>query len=89
MQHPPFLRDPSETILSDHSALDSILETPPGLDAHLDTAMDDVGARSAYEKAIAYICSVKRALDQNEPEFRYVGDREASRCGCNLYLLRS
>ncbi|KAK6066836.1 hypothetical protein SCUP234_11892 [Seiridium cupressi] len=69
LRNPPILSDPNETIFSDHSALDWILETPPGPNAHLDTEMNDVVTRSVYEKAISYICSVQRALDRSEPEF--------------------
>lgn len=69
LRHPPVLRDPNETVLSDHSALDWILETPPGPNAHLDTEMDDAETRSIYHKAIAYICSIQRAYERNEPEY--------------------
>jgi hypothetical protein len=69
MRNPPVMLDPNETILSDHSVLDWVLETPPGIDPQLDREMDDVVTRSVYEKAIAYICSVQRALKRNEPDF--------------------
>jgi hypothetical protein len=68
LQSPPVLNDPAETIHSDHSALDWILEAPPA-SAHYDTELDDDHTRSVYEKAIAYTCSVQRALDRQEPEF--------------------
>ncbi|KAK6207333.1 hypothetical protein LQW54_007291 [Pestalotiopsis sp. IQ-011] len=68
LQTPPGLRDPLETILSDHSALDWVLEAPPG-SATPDAEMADPATRSVYEKAIAFICSVQRALARDEPEF--------------------
>lgn len=69
LQSPPILNDPNENIFSDHSALDWLLDTPPGVNGHLDTELDDDETRSVYEKALAYTCSVQRALDRQEPEF--------------------
>ncbi|KAF3013708.1 hypothetical protein E8E14_004087 [Neopestalotiopsis sp. 37M] len=84
VQTPPGLRDPAETIFSDHSELDWILETPPTTVAsssssslpedaataqQLDAEMSDPQTVSVYHKAIAFICSVQRAIARGEPEF--------------------
>ncbi|KAI1863778.1 hypothetical protein JX265_003914 [Neoarthrinium moseri] len=69
IRSPPVLDDPNETILSDHSDLLWILETPPGPQANQDTELDNLATKAVYEKALAYTCSVQRALERREPEF--------------------
>jgi hypothetical protein len=66
---PPVMDDPYDTILSDHSDLDWLLEFPPGLDASADTELDDRDTLMIYNKALAYTCSVQRAIERREPEF--------------------
>lgn len=69
VKSPPVMDDPYTTILSDHSELDWLLEYPPGLDASADTELDDRETLMVYHKALAYICSVQRAIERREPEF--------------------
>ncbi|KAI0201288.1 hypothetical protein F4808DRAFT_133261 [Astrocystis sublimbata] len=68
-ESPPSLRDPTQTILSDHSALDWLLDHPShpsSIEAQTDQELNEEGVRSVYEKALAYTCSVHRAIDAKE-----------------------
>ncbi|KAI1076256.1 hypothetical protein F5B20DRAFT_326905 [Whalleya microplaca] len=72
---PPVMRDPKDTILSDHSPLDWLLEHPasPGsISAQADQELDDKEVQSVYNKALAYTCSVQRAIDAGEPDYAIV-----------------
>ncbi|KAI0124275.1 hypothetical protein BJ170DRAFT_78534 [Xylariales sp. AK1849] len=69
LRSPPLLQDPLDTIYSDHSDLDWILETPPALDARADAELEDEETLSVYHKVLAYTCSVQRAKDRREPDF--------------------
>ncbi|KAI5924315.1 hypothetical protein F4810DRAFT_664872 [Camillea tinctor] len=72
---PPDMRDPGDLIFGDHSALDWLLEHPSGPDspeAQADRELDDADARSVYEQAMSYACSVQRAVDRREPQYAIV-----------------
>ncbi|KAJ8122555.1 hypothetical protein ONZ43_g1284 [Nemania bipapillata] len=68
--HPPVLREAMETILSDHSPLAWLLDHPShpsSIEAQTDQELNDEAVRSVYEKALAYTCSVLRAIERKEP----------------------
>ncbi|KAI0024350.1 hypothetical protein F4780DRAFT_725173 [Xylariomycetidae sp. FL0641] len=67
----PVIRDLQTTIYSDHSALGWLLEhpRPHSIEAQLDRELEDAEVRSVYEKAMAYTCSVRRAIDRGEAQF--------------------
>ncbi|KAI0872772.1 hypothetical protein GGS24DRAFT_502508 [Hypoxylon argillaceum] len=68
--HPPVLREATETILSDHSRLAWLLDNPSppsSIEAQTDQELNEEGVRSVYEKALGYTCSVVRAIERKEP----------------------
>ncbi|KAI0012868.1 hypothetical protein F4779DRAFT_567203 [Xylariaceae sp. FL0662B] len=72
---PPVMRDPKDTILSDHSPLDWLLAHPgdPGLIAEqADQELYDEEVLAVYKKALAYTCSVQRAIDAGELDYAIV-----------------
>ncbi|KAI1824673.1 hypothetical protein F4861DRAFT_249484 [Xylaria intraflava] len=66
--NPPLFRDVNTTILSDHSPLAWLLDhpSPTSIEAQADQELNDEGVLSVYHKALAYICSVMRAIDRKE-----------------------
>ncbi|KAI1342246.1 hypothetical protein F5Y15DRAFT_335587 [Xylariaceae sp. FL0016] len=72
---PPVIRDPKDTILSDFSPLAWLLDYPssPGsMEGQTDQELEDAEVRLVYEKALAYTCSVQRAIDTGEPQYAIV-----------------
>ncbi|KAI0422169.1 hypothetical protein F5X98DRAFT_327087 [Xylaria grammica] len=68
---PPMLRNAEDLILSDHSQLAWLLDHPShpsSIEAQTDQELNDEGVRSVYEQALAYTCSVLRAIDRKEPQ---------------------
>ncbi|KAI8951374.1 hypothetical protein F4801DRAFT_545323 [Xylaria longipes] len=68
---PPNLRDAKETILCDFSPLAWLLDHPShpsSIEAQTDQELNDEGVRTVYEKALAYTCSVSRAVEREEPQ---------------------
>ncbi|KAI0408195.1 hypothetical protein F4802DRAFT_605200 [Xylaria palmicola] len=68
---PPILRDPKDTILCDHSPLAWLLDHPSHpstIEAQTDQELNDEGVRTVYEQALAYTCSVLRAIERKEPQ---------------------
>lgn len=69
VEHPPDLREAKDTILSDHTPLAWLLDHPShpsSIEAQTDQELNDPGVRSVYEQALAYTCSVLRAIDRKE-----------------------
>ncbi|KAI0840237.1 hypothetical protein F5Y06DRAFT_263997 [Hypoxylon sp. FL0890] len=72
---PPDMSDPNELIYLDHSSLDWLLDPPPGagsLAAQEDRELEDENVKSVYGKALSYICSVQKAIDNKEKDFAIV-----------------
>ncbi|KAH8663979.1 hypothetical protein BX600DRAFT_287955 [Xylariales sp. PMI_506] len=69
LRSPPMLDDRNDTLYGDHSELDWILDLPPSLDPETDYERDDKEVMEVYNQANAYTCSIRRALDRQEPEF--------------------
>ncbi|TGJ86189.1 hypothetical protein E0Z10_g2595 [Xylaria hypoxylon] len=68
---PPIMRNAKDLILSDHSQLTWLLDHPShpsSINAQTDQELNDEGVRSVYEKALAYTCSVLRAIDREESQ---------------------
>ncbi|CAJ2507843.1 Uu.00g090290.m01.CDS01 [Anthostomella pinea] len=71
----PVIKDPRDTILSDFSPLAWLLDhpaSPSSVDALFDRELEDEETRSVYEKAMAYTCSVQRAMERGEPQYAIV-----------------
>ncbi|KAI2643674.1 hypothetical protein GGS21DRAFT_497604 [Xylaria nigripes] len=69
--NPPIMRDAQDTIFSDHSRLAWLLDHPShpnSNEVRADQELNDEGVRSVYEQALAYTCSVLRAVDRKEPQ---------------------
>ncbi|KAI0490701.1 hypothetical protein F4859DRAFT_508495 [Xylaria cf. heliscus] len=68
---PPILREARDTILCDHSPLAWLLDHPShpsSIEAQTDQELNDEGVRTVYEQALAYTCSVLRAIERKEPQ---------------------
>jgi hypothetical protein len=71
VRSPPVMRDPKDTILTDHSPLAWLLDHPShpsSIEAQTDQELNDKGVRTVYEQALAYTCSVMKALERKEPQ---------------------
>ncbi|KAI0866215.1 hypothetical protein F4860DRAFT_459317 [Xylaria cubensis] len=71
VNNPPIPREAKDTILGDYSRLAWLLDHPShpsSIEAQTDQELNDEGVRSVYEKALAYTCSVMRAVEQKEPQ---------------------
>ncbi|KAI1199518.1 hypothetical protein F5X97DRAFT_117190 [Nemania serpens] len=69
VDHPPNLREAKDTIFSDHTPLAWLLDHPShpsSIEAQTDQELNDAGVRSVYEQALAYTCSVFRAIERKE-----------------------
>ncbi|KAI1138993.1 hypothetical protein F5Y05DRAFT_383246 [Hypoxylon sp. FL0543] len=72
---PPDMSDPKELIYLDHSSLDWLLEPPAGagsLTAQEDRELDDENVKSIYGKALSYICSIEKGIENKEKDFAIV-----------------
>ncbi|KAI1410935.1 hypothetical protein F5Y13DRAFT_181029 [Hypoxylon sp. FL1857] len=72
---PPDMSDPKELIYLDHSSLDWLLDPPPStgpLTMQEDRELDDENVKSVYDKALSYICSVQKAIENKEKDFAVV-----------------
>ncbi|KAI1818034.1 hypothetical protein GGS20DRAFT_386742 [Poronia punctata] len=71
VSHPPIMREPEDTVLTDYSPLAWLLDHPShptSIEARSDRELSDEGVRTVYEHALGYTCSVLNAIDRKEPQ---------------------
>ncbi|OTA61100.1 hypothetical protein K449DRAFT_383163 [Hypoxylon sp. EC38] len=75
IKSPPDMSNPMELIFLDHSSLDWLLDPPVStgsFTAQEDRELEDEDVKSVYSKALSYICSVQKAIENKEPDFAVV-----------------